>query len=128
MKNFIVYNSDGKILRHGECADSDISLQASTGESILEAKFEPNKKIVDGALVDDTPTQAALNTEALNLLRKERTHLLKITAWTQINDSPLSTDVKKEWEDYRKELRDLPAAQPANLSSIDDVVWPTQPS
>ena len=51
-----------------------------------------------------------------------------MTDWTQINDSPLSTDVKKEWEDYRKELRDLPAAQPANLSSIDDVVWPTQPS
>ena len=128
MKNFVVYNSDGKILKYGECADSDLSLQASTGESVLEAKFQPNKKVKDGVLVDDVSTQSVLKEKTLKLLRAERAHLLSVTDWTQVNDSPLSTDVKKQWEDYRKKLRDLPAAQPSNLASINDVVWPTPPS
>ena len=58
MKNFIVYNSDGQILKYGQCADGDIALQAGEGQSVLEAEFQPNKKVQDGVMVDDTPTQS----------------------------------------------------------------------
>ena len=30
MKNFIVYNSDGQIIRYGECPDGDLALQAES--------------------------------------------------------------------------------------------------
>lgn len=36
MKNYIVYNSDGKILVTGCCAETDFLLQAQDGEFVME--------------------------------------------------------------------------------------------
>lgn len=126
MKNFIVYNSDGQIIRYGECPDGDLALQAGEGQSVLEAVFEPNKKVQDGALVDDLPTQSELNAQALKLLRTQRAQFLAYSDWTQVHDSPLSADQKTEWQLYRQQLRDLPASNP-NVTSIDDVTFPEAP-
>ena len=53
MKNYIVYNSNGDILRVGICKDSDLSLQAADGEFILEGTAnDATQKIVDGQVVD----------------------------------------------------------------------------
>ncbi len=127
MKNFIVYNSDGKILKYGQCADGDIALQAGEGQSVLEAEFQPNKKVQDGVLVDDTPTQSELNAEALGSLRSQRFELLISSDWTQMPDSPLTDTKKNEWATYRQTLRDLPASN-ANVTSIDDVTFPDAPT
>ena len=43
-------------------------------------------------------------------LRKQRDKLLAETDWTQVSDSPLSSDKKTEWANYRTALRDLPTA------------------
>lgn len=127
MKKFIVYNSDGRILSYGECADGDLSMQAASGQSVLEGDFEPNKKVLDGVLVDDVPTTSDLTNAAMNEVRNRRAILLSGTDWTQASDSPLTADQRTQWQMYRQELRDLPADF-AHVTSIDDVVFPNAPS
>ena len=126
MKSFVVYNSDGQILRYGECPDGDLALQAGEGQSVLEAVFEPNKKVQDGALVDDMPTESELNARALKLLRTQRSQFLAYSDWTQVPDSPLSSEKRSEWQMYRQQLRDLPNDY-SNITSLDQVTFPTAP-
>ncbi len=58
MKHFIVYNSEGNILRRGQCSNKDFSIQAQNGESILEGFANDRiQKIVDGKVVDKTPEE-----------------------------------------------------------------------
>ena len=127
MKNFIVYNSDGQILRYGECADGDLALQAGEGQSVLEAVFEPNKKVQDGALVDDTPTQSDKNAAALEELRVKRDSAPQWCDWTQAPDSPLSSEQRSEWQMFRQKLRDLPNDY-ATITSLEQVNFPSAPS
>jgi hypothetical protein len=127
MKSFVVYNSEGQILRYGECPDGDLALQAGEGQSVLEAVFEPNKKVQDGALVDDMPTESELNARALKLLRTQRSQFLAYSDWTQVPDSPLSSEQRSEWQMYRQQLRDLPNDY-ATITSLEQVNFPTAPS
>lgn len=126
MKNYIVYNSDGDILRTGRCADEDFDNQANSGESILEGiAADANQKIVDGKVVDKGSASKS-NEEIMDEMRAQRTLLLELCDWTQLSDSSLSDDKKAEWKTYRQALRDLPThAKWPNLESGD---WPTLPS
>jgi len=56
-------------------------------------------------------------------MRQQRDSLLTQCDWTQLSDSPLSETKKTEWQAYRQTLRDLPA----NITDIDNIVWPTKP-
>ena len=128
MKDYVKYNSDGKILSYGSCLDSDLSLQElRDGEFILEASYAPNKKVQDGVLVDATPDTEELNAEAMKELRAIRNKILQNTAWTQLTNYPLSDSQKTEWNTYRQSLRDLPASN-KDITDIEDVTWPTPPS
>ncbi len=129
MKNFIVYDSKGNILRAGSCQDGDILLQAGNGEFVMEGiADDATQMIVDGEIVSKPElTDSEKNTAALQELRETRDSALEWCDWTQVTDSPLTADQRTEWQLYRQQLRDLPAAQPANLTSIDDVSWPTVP-
>ena len=128
MKDYVKYNSDGKILSYGSCLDSDLSLQElRDGEFILEASYAPNKKVQDGVLVDATPDTEELNAEAMKELRAIRNKNLQTTDWTQLTNSPLSDSQKTEWNTYRQSLRDLPASN-KDITDIEDVTWPTPPS
>lgn len=58
MKNFIVYNSDGKILRTGLCQDETFLLQADDNESVLEDEANAAKqKVVNDVIVDMDPEE-----------------------------------------------------------------------
>ena len=128
MKDYVKYNSDGKILSYGSCLDSDLSLQElRDGEFILEASYAPNKKVQDGVLVDATPDTEELNAEAMKELRAIRNKILQNTDWTQLTNSPLSDSQKTKWNTYRQSLRDLPASN-KDITDIEDVTWPTPPS
>ena len=54
MKHFIVYNTQGKILRTGTCQNKCFSLQVlNPGESVLEGKADDmSQKIVGDKVVD----------------------------------------------------------------------------
>ena len=59
----------------------------------------------------------------LSELRQERDKRLLASDWTQGADSPLSDEVKSEWQVYRQALRDITNT----YSSLDGVVWPEKP-
>lgn len=47
MKRFIVYNKDGKILRHGGCPDYNFNLQAQENEFVMEGTANDLKQKVE---------------------------------------------------------------------------------
>ena len=59
-------------------------------------------------------------------LRNIRDRKLKDSDWTQLRDSKISEDSRKNWTIYRQELRDLPEFYNTNEEmNINNVVWPT---
>lgn len=58
-----------------------------------------------------------------DVVRNRRNKLLTACDWTQLADTPLSTEQKTAWTTYRQELRNVPqqGVEPEN------VIWPTQP-
>lgn len=53
--NFVVHDADGVILRTGSCVDTDMPLQAQTGETVIEGEANDElQKVVNGAVVDKT--------------------------------------------------------------------------
>lgn len=53
----------------------------------------------------------------------QRNALLASSDWTQLPDSPFTTEQKTAWATYRQELRDMPES----FTTVDAVVWPTAP-
>ena len=56
-------------------------------------------------------------------LRTKRNTLLAESDWTQLSDSPLTTEQKSSFATYRQDLRDITD----DYSSPVDVIWPTKP-
>lgn len=59
--------------------------------------------------------------------RADRNQALTLSDWTQVSDSPLTTEKKTEWATYRQALRDLPSTQ-SSAATWDDITWPTPPA
>tara|TARA_S200002703_G_scaffold159049_1_gene171260 strand:+ start:1043 stop:1411 length:369 start_codon:yes stop_codon:yes gene_type:complete len=98
---------------------NDIILESD--ESIIEGLYEAeNYKIIGGEVVEQ-------NVSIWNSIRPIRNTMLSESDWTQFPDSPLSDSKKAEWSTYRQQLRDLPSTY-SSATSIDDVVFPTEPS
>ncbi len=55
-------------------------------------------------------------------VRVQRNILLSETDWTQLSDSPLSPEMKIEWQEYRQKLRDI-TAEPSPYG----LGWPSKP-
>ena len=65
MKSFIVYDSEGFILRTGSCVDSDLEMQAGDNEFVMEGIADDLiHMIIDGKVCNqpepDQPTDAEL--------------------------------------------------------------------
>lgn len=72
---------------------------------------------------DDSRTTAEKTAAEWDLVRVNRTNLLKESDWTQGADSPLTDSKKTEWATYRQSLRNIPTqSDPYNIT------WPTKPS
>ena len=127
-KKFIVYNSEGQIVRSGECRTEDFSIQAGDGETVIEGSEQDvrRKKIVGGEVVD-VPPEEDIEQQLRELWYLKRDPLLAATDWTQVEDAPLSDKKKSEWAAYRQALRDLPAVY-KNAKSADEVEFPAPPS
>lgn len=66
MKRYIVYDSDGSILRAGNCQESTLPLQAAPGEFVMEGQADDRTQKISGTrIVDKAPAElAAENTVA----------------------------------------------------------------
>jgi hypothetical protein len=69
---------------------------------------------------EDEPITAAL---ILENVRFHRAMLLEASDWTQLPDSPLTSQQRQAWADYRQALRDLPE----QVTDPRKAVWPTRP-
>jgi hypothetical protein len=69
--------------------------------------------------------QAGLDATTAEGHRTTRNKLLVDSDWTQINDSPLSNEVKTAWATYRQELRGISDLDEWPNLSDDD--WPVAP-
>ena len=120
MKNYIVYNDAGKILRTGSCPESDFDLQARESEFVLEGQAnDSTQEIVDGAVADiEGPIY-----ESAESLRMQRDQKLTGTDWSQVADSALSDEDKQAYRDYRQALRNI--TNHANWPNLTDQDWPT---
>jgi len=76
-----------------------------------------NQQIVSAESIDTTERDAAY-------VRAKRDARLAACDWTQLPDSPLSTEAKANWATYRQALRDVPA-QTGFPGSVE---WPTEPA
>ena len=69
--------------------------------------------------------QATLDAKAAEANRTTRNKLLDDSDWTQMNDSPLSNEVKTAWATYRQELRGISDLDAWPNLAEDD--WPVAP-
>ena len=56
-------------------------------------------------------------------VRGERDRKLLACDWTQLDDVPLTSEKKAEWETYRQALRDI-----TNQPDPFNITWPTPPA
>ena len=82
--------------------------------SAISSLVQPPSKAVE---VEKTPEQK------LEEIRFKRNQLLFSCDWTQLPDSPLSTEQKTAWAEYRAALRSLPE----NFSTLEEIVFPEAP-
>lgn len=132
MKNYILYHTaTGKIesvLRLSELSKNRM-LAKNTGISFVEGSVpDVNRYQMNVSVTPHTvESKPALVVDVTEHVRIVRTRKLKLSDWTQGADSPLNDAKKAEWATYRQALRDMPANS-ANWATIDDIVWPSQPS
>ena len=124
MKEYTIYNPDnGQILRVLRCNPEFLDINISENEKYIEGYFKPSDYIIENEKavekVEDTD-----DTKLRNLTL--RGSLLKASDWTQLPDSPLSSDKKTEYQTYRQALRDITTH--SNWPKLEDSDWPTKPS
>lgn len=140
MKNYIVYNNLGKILRTGSCLDGDFLYQAGQDEYILEGLANPDLYyVVDAALVevptkpsenhffDYSTKQWVFNYELADSKAKYTRDRLLAEGPDRISPvwwSSMSTAEQEAWTQYRQDLLDI-TSQPNYPATI---IWPVKPS
>lgn len=83
-----------------------------------------NIHVVEYDVVTQTFSDPKID-DAWRYLRNERSRLLVVSDWTQLNDIP--TETQQMWAVYRQALRDLPA-NVENPMDEENIPWPAQPS
>ena len=124
MKEYTIYNPDnGQILRVLRCNPEFLEINISENEKYIEGYFKPSDYIIEnGKAVEKAEDTDDTKLRNLTL----RGSLLKASDWTQLPDSPLSSDKKTEYQTYRQALRDITTH--SNWPKLEDSDWPTKPS
>lgn len=124
MKEYTIYNPDnGQILRVLRCNPEFLEINISENEKYIEGYFKPSDYIIE----NEKAVEKAEDTDDTKLRNLTlRGSLLKASDWTQLPDSPLSSDKKTEYQTYRQALRDITTH--SNWPNLEDSDWPTKPS
>jgi hypothetical protein len=73
MKNYIVYNSKGEILKTGICPDDMIDIQAKADEIVMEGQCNDiEEKVVDGKIEKKTEEEIAASKTKWELSPEEK--------------------------------------------------------
>jgi len=86
---------------------------------------EDGNEVVTTKAEHEAAYQATLDAKAAEANRTTRNKLLDDSDWTQMNDSPLSNEVKTAWATYRQELRGISDLDAWPNLAEDD--WPVAP-
>lgn len=127
-QTYAIYNEVSGVIRSTFVgSQSDLELNIMPGEVYILGSPETDDRYVrNGVFVKKEFTAAEHISKTTADVRVQRDCLLIDSDWTQFPDSPLSDTQKSAWATYRQTLRDIPADN-ANVTSIDDVTWPTPP-
>ena len=68
---------------------------------------------------------SALN-QSLTDLREDRNKMLQECDWIELNNAPLTSSKKTEWQTYRTKLRDITNGLDT-VDKVKAVIWPTKP-
>mgnify|MGYP001359930707 CR=1 FL=1 len=96
---------------------------AITGESITRDMTAEEQAQFDARQV--TPLSAL--EQSLSDLREKRDKLLQECDWVELNNAPLTSSKKTEWQTYRTKLRDITNGLDT-VDKVKAVTWPTKPS
>jgi hypothetical protein len=104
------------------------------GEDLMNNKYYHNNEWLDKPTrpssghwyVFENQQWVAGGFDLLQEIRFKRNQLIGESDWTQLSDSPLSSQLKQDWATYRQSLRDI-TDDLTGISTPDDVVWPTKP-
>lgn len=139
MKNFIVYNEVGKILRTGACQDSDFDIQATDNENIIEGIADYKTQYINNNVIVDMPVKPngeyvfnydtkhwEFDAVTADLKAKQERDRLLARGPDRINPiwwSSMSVEEQEAWTQYRQDLLDITsqADYPATI------VWPIKP-
>ena len=64
--------------------------------------------------------------QSLSDLRKKRNKLLQECDWIELNNAPLTSSKKTEWQTYRTKLRDITNGL-TTVEEVNAVVFPEKP-
>lgn len=150
MKKYIIVNNQGVVVSvqqptyenqltegwNGEVYVKEISPEMDTSEVLADFYWN----FEDSALVAypsprpgpfwywESGEWVKYPNEYLDALKKQRNLKLSASDWTQIPDSPLTTEQRAAWATYRQALRDLPANLTGEEVTVEDAPWPTPPT
>ena len=85
--------------------------------------FSPKQYKSSHFVGDDTAKDARLLADKWANIRNFRNQDLASSDWTILDDSPLASSKKLEWQVYRQKLRDIPK----DNDDPDNIEWPTKP-
>lgn len=97
----------------------------------VEEELDPKDWTVNLGTLSLIPRETdpeTANEQNMAELRALRDAKLAACDWRIVADSPLSEAQRSEWMVYRQALRDLPSTIQGPLLSLEDVVWPSEPS
>lgn len=95
-----------------------------TGDDYNSLVWYPNNSIAKPTEEELRAFDAEVSLELRwDAVRYKRNILLNNSDWTQLLDSPLSSEAKIAWTTYRQQLREIPQQE----VEPENVVWPTQP-
>jgi hypothetical protein len=95
-------------------------------------------KLVDGVEIEltaqeiaqrqaeETAWKAGAFDRAIARLRSKRNALIASCDWTVLSDSPLSSELKTAWLEYRQDLRDITEGV-NTVAKVNAVVFPDKP-
>ena len=137
--NYTIYSLiNGQILRTVVCSPNVINNQYNNAtESYVEGNFLDTLFYIENGLpvmippspgefyiFDYTTKQYVPNIAfAEQSVNSERVQLLYATDWTQLPNSPLTSEQQQQYAVYRQQLRDIPNQSGYPLN----VIWPTKP-